>query len=42
MITAPFQLRKRGVETKLVLADASGGVDEALIRNIAKAHHWFE
>ncbi len=42
IITAPFQLRKRGVETKLVLADASGGVDEALIRNIAKAHLWFE
>lgn len=41
MITVPFQLRKRGVETKLVLADASGGVDEALIRNIANAHLWF-
>lgn len=41
MITAPFQLRKRGVETKLVLADASGGIDEALIRNIANAHLWF-
>ncbi len=39
---APFQLRKRGVETKLVLGDASGGADETLIRNIAKAHLWFE
>jgi len=42
VITAPFQLRKRGVETKLVFAEASGGVDEALIRNIAKAYLWFE
>ena len=42
MITAPFQLRKRGVETKLVLGDARAGADETLIRNIAKAHLWFE
>ncbi len=42
IITAPFQLKKRGVETKLVLGDASGGADETLIRNIAKAHLWFE
>lgn len=41
-ITAPFQLRKRGVETKLVFGDAPGGLDETLIQNIAKAHHWFE
>jgi site-specific DNA recombinase len=40
--TAPFQLRKRGVETKLILGDAPGGLDETLIRNIAKAHLWFE
>ncbi|WP_375550739.1 recombinase family protein [Rhodophyticola porphyridii] len=42
IITAPFQLRKRGVETKLVLEEASGDVDETLIRNIARAHLWFE
>ena len=41
-ITAPFQLRKRGVETKLVLSDTPGGLDEVLIQNIAKAHLWFE
>jgi site-specific DNA recombinase len=41
-ITAPFQLRKRGVETKMIFADASGIRDDALIRNIATAHHWFE
>ena len=37
----PFQLRKRGVETKLIFADSPTGVDEKLVRNIAKAHHWF-
>ena len=41
-IMAPFQLRKRGVETKLVFGDAPTVVDETLIRNIARAHLWFE
>jgi site-specific DNA recombinase len=41
-ITTPFQLRKRGVETKLIIADTPGQRDETLINNIAKAHHWFE
>ncbi len=38
----PFQLRKRGVEKKILLADAPTGLDETLIRNIAKAHGWYE
>ncbi len=38
----PFQIRKRGVETRIILADASPETDETLIRNIAKAHAWFE
>ena len=37
-----FQIRKRGVETKLVLGNAASNPDETLIRNIAKAHLWFE
>ena len=41
-IITPFQLRKRGVETKLIFADTPGQRDEALINNIARAHHWFE
>lgn len=41
-ITSPFQIRKRGVETKLVLGDASAELDETLIQNLAKAHRWFE
>jgi hypothetical protein len=30
------------VETRIILADAPAGIDETLIRNIAKAHAWFE
>lgn len=41
-ITAPFQLRKRGVETKLIFADAPSSTDDVLIRNIARAHQWLE
>ena len=33
-------MRKRGVETKLVIGDKPPELDEALIRNIANAHHW--
>lgn len=40
--SVPFQLRKRGVETKIILNDTSAGTDETLIRNVAKAHVWFE
>lgn len=41
-IKAPFQIRKRGVETKLIFADVPSQRDETLIKNISKAHHWFE
>ncbi len=41
-IKAPFQIRKRGVETKLIFTDAPSARDETLIKNIAKAHYWFE
>ncbi len=41
-LEAPFQLRKRGVETKIILAETPVGKDEALIRKIALAHHWLE
>jgi DNA invertase Pin-like site-specific DNA recombinase len=41
-IGSVFQIRKRGVETKLIFADMPIGQDDALIRNIAKAHSWFE
>lgn len=41
-ISSVFQIRKRGVETKLIFTDMPIGQDEALIRNIARAHSWFE
>lgn len=41
-IIAPFQLRKRGVETKLVFGDEPQGRDQTLIKNIAKAHAWYQ
>ena len=38
----PFQFRKRGVETKLIIGNGqSRAVDEILIRNIAKAHQYY-
>jgi len=39
---AAFQHRKRGVETKLVLADEASPRDETLFKNIAKAHRFFD
>lgn len=41
-ITSEFQHRKRGVETKLILADAASVRDETLFRNIALAHRYFD
>lgn len=40
-IRAPFQLRKRGVETKIILQGATRSVDNVLLTNIAHAHTWF-
>ncbi len=36
----PFQTRKRGVETKLVIGHVAPDKDETLIRNLATAHKW--
>lgn len=41
-IEADFRQRKRGVETKLILADASGARDETLFKNVALAHRYFD
>ena len=40
--SVPFQLRKRGVETKIILSDAPKGMDKTLIHNMAKAQVWYE
>ncbi|MGJ8573386.1 MAG: hypothetical protein ACSHXI_22095 [Hoeflea sp.] len=43
IFTTPFQFRKRGVETRLVIGSASlKAVDATLIRSIAKAHQYYE
>jgi len=41
-ISAAFRLRRKGVETKIVLGNAPPEIDLILIRNIAKAMDWFE
>jgi len=41
-ITSQFQHRKRGVETRLILANTAAPRDETLFRNIALAHRYFD
>ncbi len=41
-ITASFQHRKRGVETRLMLPGRQGTRDPILLRNIARAHCWLD
>ena len=41
-ILAPFRLRRRGVETKLVLGNPTKSVDRTLLRNIANALSWLD
>lgn len=41
-IQSDFRSRKRGVETKLILADATAPRDETLFKNIALAHRYFD
>ena len=41
-IHAPFRLRRRGVETKLVLGNPTKSVDRTLLRNIANALSWLD
>ncbi|WP_295317597.1 recombinase family protein [Roseobacter sp.] len=40
--TSPFQHRKRGVETKLVIGDEPAEIDATLLRNIAHANRYFD
>ncbi len=40
-IDAPFRLRKRGVETKIILQGTTRSVDNVLLTNVAQAHVWF-
>jgi len=38
----PFQTRKRGVETKLIIGQVEPEKDSTLIRNLATSHKWLE
>lgn len=38
--TAPWQMKRRGVEAKLIIGDQPAAVDTVLIRMLAKAHEW--
>ncbi|MEX1147720.1 MAG: recombinase family protein [Sphingomonadales bacterium] len=41
-IVAPFRMRRRGVETRIILGNETPEVDPVLLRNLAKAHRWYE
>jgi site-specific DNA recombinase len=41
MLEADFSCRKRGVETRIVMADGSARPDKVLIAAITKAHAWW-
>lgn len=41
-LTSPFQHRKRGVETKIIIGNEPSEVDETLLRNIGRAHRYFD
>ena len=41
-VTSPFRHRKRGVETKLIIGDEPADIDATLLRNIARAHRYFD
>ena len=41
-VTSAFQHRKRGVETRLIIGDAQPEIDATLLRNIARAHRYFD
>lgn len=42
VLIAPFNLRKRGFETKIVIGAISGTIDETLIQNLALGLAWYE
>jgi len=42
VFASAFQHRKRGVETKLIISDEPTEIDETLLRNIGRAHRYFD
>ncbi len=41
-LAAPFQHRKRGVETRIIIGDEPAQIDATLLRNIARAYQYFD
>jgi DNA invertase Pin-like site-specific DNA recombinase len=39
-IVAPFQIRRRGVETRIIAGEREPAPDQTLIQALAKAHRW--
>ena len=39
-IAAPFQIRRRGVETRIIAGEREPAPDQTLIQALAKAHRW--
>jgi len=39
-LTAPFEIRRRGVETKLIVGNVTPAPDRTLLRALLKAHKW--
>jgi hypothetical protein len=42
IVRSSFQHRKRGVETKLIIGNEPAEIDETLLRNIGRAHRYFD
>jgi hypothetical protein len=42
LFTVPFQIRRKGVEARFDTGRQTPEVDTVLLRNVAKAHRWFE
>ncbi|MCA0272325.1 MAG: hypothetical protein LCH69_09720 [Proteobacteria bacterium] len=40
VLEAPFRIRRRGVETRVVLGERPAEIDRVLIRNLMKARGW--
>ena len=40
--SAAFQMRRRGVEARLILGDNPAMIDPALLKFVARAHVWWE
>ena len=41
-LAGAFTLRRRGVEARIILSDASPGVDKTLLKNVGQGWAWFE